>query len=544
MPPTPSLSGGPGATPPSSPDRKSSTPGPPRSRRRLASPPRAFANPRADPLRATGFALTAVSGAPPRANAGAHGVKLADLVAGAPDVCFASNFCVDPAWLLGSFPALRTASAALVLAIGDASILPGLRRALEDKRIVPAPVAAAVAPRVERYGTHHSKFFILRYPSIGTRVVIVTGNFLVQEYDAKTQGVWWQDFPCVAEGQTPPRCDFGDTLTRYIAALALPTLAQRALNRVLASTDFSSARADLVAAIPGNHDENAAALWGRGRLGSLLAGATGFHPSLIHAPIIAQCSSMGKLDERWVAALVEAASGGTARGAPEKHNQPTPLGLPAAAPGVSAPFSIVWPTVDQVRNSAEGWMGGSSIPGRREYLELPTVASRLHTWSAAATARCRAMPHIKTLARACPRTGRVAWAVLGSANLSAAAWGGVPTKAGKTYVKSFELGVLLTPAREAAYRAHPHYGFCAHPLPPDASLFNVPPPPPPAVAAPAVDFWAVGARQVDESDGVQTVRLPIPYDLPLTPYGRGDVPWASGVAWPGADVFGRCLVGE
>ena len=557
MAPFSALSGGPGPSPgPGSPSSKhghgasgsgggaSGDSAPPRARRRVVSPPKPqsdplHVHPRADPLRPSGFALTAVADAPPRANVGPLGVRLCDVVAGTPDVAFASNFCVDPRWLLGEFSALREATSALVLAVGDAGVAPVLESVLTRRDIVSAPVTAVVTPKVERYGTHHSKFFILLYPGVGTRVVVVTGNFLAVEYGAKTQGVWWQDFPLVGESP-PPQSDFGDTLHRYIQALSLPTLAARALARVLSTTDFSSARVDLVAAIPGNHAATEAVHWGRGRLGALLASTSGHHPSLVAAPIVAQCSSMGKLDERWVGAMVEAASGGTSRGGP-------PLGLPSEGDGAQ-PFSIIWPTVNQVRDSAEGWGGGSSIPGRAEYLALPSVASRLHTWVASATARGRAMPHIKTLARASPCTGRLAWAVLGSANLSAAAWGGVPTQRGKhgpgsVYIKSFELSVLFTPQREATYRAHPHYGFCAHPLPPGSSLFDVPPPPEAAPSPPTIDFVAVGAPEGGPGDtvaeaGVERVRLPLPYDLPLTRYTKGDSPWASGVLYEGVDVFG------
>ena len=44
--------------------------------------------------------------------------------------------------------------------------------------------------------------------------------------------------------------------------------------------------------------------------------------------------------------------------------------------------------------------------------------------------------------------------------MSRAAWGILQKGGTQLYIRSFELGVLCTPQLEAAYRAHPHYGFC------------------------------------------------------------------------------------
>jgi hypothetical protein len=141
-------------------------------------------------------------------------------------------------------------------------------------------------------------------------------------------------------------------------------------------------------------------------------------------------------------------------------------------------------------------------------------------------------------------------------------------------VRSFELSVLLTPAREAAYRASPQFGFTLQ------HGFPASPPPGalPAGSSPsAVVFLAHGESGLDASSvsvgasgqqggGTVTVRLPVPYALPPLPYrpsgasaaqasgsaagppaaraadeaqgGEADTPWAVDQPQMGLDVFG------
>jgi len=60
--------------------------------------------------------------------------------------------------------------------------------------------------------------------------------------------------------------------------------------------------------------------------------------------------------------------------------------------------------------------------------------------------QCRAAPHIKTFARCeyeSKESARHAWVLLGSHNLSKAAWGCLQKKETQLMVRSYELGVLL-----------------------------------------------------------------------------------------------------
>lgn len=87
------------------------------------------------------------------------------------------------------------------------------------------------------------------------------------------------------------------------------------------------------------------------------------------------------------------------------------------------------------------------------------------------------MPHIKSYTRYIPvsSTGQsppnpggpepqtpagagaeLSWWLLASHNLSKAAWGSLQKGGSQLMIRSYELGVLLTPELEEAYRRHPH----------------------------------------------------------------------------------------
>ena len=205
-------------------------------------------------------------------------------------------------------------------------------------------------------------------------------------------------------------------------------------------------------------------------------------------------------------------------------------------------------------------------------------------WGGEACGRQRAGPHIKTYCRFLP-SGDVAWLYVGSHNLSKAgecgclarcgagvcslgdaltrgapppllraetaapppspaAWGALQKKGAQLMCRSYELGVLLTPGMEAAYRASRWAGFsCTAPAPTPAAAGGggggggAPPP--------AVRFvaWQRGASQEAQAgaDGTLRVPLPIPYSLPPRRYAAGDRPWMNDVGFPGLDTKGLTL---
>jgi len=167
---------------------------------------------------------------------------------------------------------------------------------------------------------------------------------------------------------------------------------------------------------------------------------------------------------------------------------------------------FVFPTQSQVGASLEGWIAGSSIPCDVQNAEklkallgqLPTQPwlprGQLCVWDGGDTAhggasgRSLAVPHIKSVCRYSPDDRSLPWALVGSCNLSQAAWGKLEKKGTQLFIKSYELGVLVTSAAGAP--------LCA------PKLGGKPPP--------------AGA-----------VLVPLPFSLPPTPYRAGDVVWST-----------------
>ena len=100
---------------------------------------------------------------------------------------------------------------------------------------------------------------------------------------------------------------------------------------------------------PLSHPRADAALWRPGRLRAPLALSGGYHPSLVPTPTIAQCSSIGSLDEWWVETMVAAASGGETRGGHTAGRRRPKSMSPHRGRDTrgGAHLSIVWPTEDQ-----------------------------------------------------------------------------------------------------------------------------------------------------------------------------------------------------
>ena len=168
-----------------------------------------------------------------------------------------------------------------------------------------------------------------------------------------------------------------------------------------------------------------------------------------------------------------------------------------------------------------------------------------------------------------------------SSNFSSPAWGVLQKGGSQLCITSYELGVLLLPSLELAYRNSRWRGFRCSPSGGGAALVvpaiaagagaagepAVAPQEPaegePAVAPqePAAAGGAVGTApgpaptavrfvawrrgEPQEAgppgpDGVLRVPLPVPYTLPPTRYQQGDQPWGTDSDFPGlVDVYGR-----
>ena len=110
----------------------------------------------------------------------------------------------------------------------------------------------------ERFGTHHSKFAIIKYLN-GVRICITTANFIQEDFTYRTQGIFIQDFPTQAPNHRDigSKRDFESTLIDYLQVIRVSDSARRVLDAIICSLstdyDFSSAEVVLIPSLPGRH---------------------------------------------------------------------------------------------------------------------------------------------------------------------------------------------------------------------------------------------------------------------------------------------------
>lgn len=345
------------------------------------------------------------------------------------------------------------------------------------------------------------------------------------------------------------------------------TSLQRILS-VLSLHDFSHARVHLIASVPGSHTQQNLRLWGHLRLRELLQKTDFMDESFVDSSVVINHSSTGSFNEKWLKEFKESLSAGSS---PEANAGKQDNALDD--------LNIVWPTVEEVRNSLEGWSAGGSIHGNPEKMRQPFLSSLFCHWKADVTGRQRAMPHLKSYARfrsiqssfaeaknpresassasgdekanAHDSKNTLAYLCISSHNLSKAAWGQQQRHAAhgtQLRILSYELGIVLTPQTELSYRRSRWYGFSlegnggeGRPGPMAGITDNT---------KVQLVQWRRGESQdayLDERKDVIVVPLPLPYDLPPSRYdvGAGDVAWDKRTeGFPGLDIYGLSHPGE
>lgn len=237
------------------------------------------------------------------------------------------------------------------------------------------------------WGSHHSKLMFLDYGS-RFQLIVLTANLVDYDWINRTQGVW---LVTVLPGSV--RSNFEHDLVTYLAAYGSKTknLADR-----VRQFDWSHVKGKLVASVPGYHSGD---MWGLSRVKRLVPNTS---------EVIAQVSSIGAQDKPFKA-LLESTF----------HTKS---------------LKVVFPTVEDVANSFDGYFSGASLFLKRSPRTLGLLD--FYHWEGL---RQRASPHIKTY---CGFTdGCQRWYLLTSANLSKSAWGAY--RRGRLWIQSFECGVIL-----------------------------------------------------------------------------------------------------
>ncbi|KAM1339719.1 hypothetical protein ACFX2I_038464 [Malus domestica] len=132
----------------------------------------------------------------------------------------------------------------------------------------PFPEAIAFGNDRKRHGIacHHPKLLVLKRDD-SIRVIITSANLVSTQWNAVTNTVWWQDFPCRSapdytslftqfhDGETnqDSKTDFASQLAGFMAMLLtdVPSQAQWIVD--LTKYDFGGATGHLVASVPGVH---------------------------------------------------------------------------------------------------------------------------------------------------------------------------------------------------------------------------------------------------------------------------------------------------
>ncbi|CAI0468154.1 unnamed protein product [Linum tenue] len=462
------------------------------------------------------FRLLRVKGLPPWANTSS--VSIGDVIQGDIQVAILSNYMVDMDWLLSACPTLSKVPNVLVIhGEGEGTVE-------QMKRSKPANWILHKPPLPISYGTHHSKAMLLVYPK-GVRIIVHTANLIYVDWNNKTQGLWMQDFPWKDEKIANRGCGFESDLVDYLSALKwpeltanIPSLGNLKINPwFFKKFDYSDAQVRLIGSVPGYHTGANLKKWGHMKLRTVLQECT-FDKEFKSSPLVYQFSSLGSLDEKWMTELATSMSSGVS-----EDKKPLGLGVP----------QIIWPTVEDVRCSLEGYAAGNAVPSPLKNVEKEFLKKYWARWKATHTGRCRAMPHIKTFARYSGQ--KLAWFLLTSSNLSKAAWGALQKNNSQLMIRSYELGVLFLPSQ--ATRHHHGFSCTSHKVSSENHLGSSSSSYSPTKTELVTLAWQETSNST--SSPSEVIQLPVPYELPPRPYSKEDVPWSWDRKYSKKDVYGQ-----
>ncbi|XP_075470681.1 tyrosyl-DNA phosphodiesterase 1 isoform X2 [Ascaphus truei] len=409
------------------------------------------------------FYLTKVRGIKPKYNTGALHIK--DILSPLFGTLVSSvqfNYCIDVAWLIQQYPEEFRDRPLLIVHGEKRESKARLHEAAHPYENVRLCQAKLDIP----FGTHHT-------------------IWLSPLYRRLPEGASGSDGESVT--------NFRSDLVAYLASYNSPTLKE--WMDIIKEHDLSETRVYLLASTPGRYLGNEKEKWGHFHLRKLLRENTSAIAGEETWPVICQFSSIGAMGAdrtKWLHS--EFSESLTTFGKGVKSLQKA-----------AAPLHLIYPSVDNVRTSLEGYPAGGSLPyGIQTAQKQPWLHSYFHKWTAETSGRTNAMPHIKTYMRLSPDFQELAWFVVTSANLSKAAWGSLEKNGTQLFIRSYELGVLFLPS--------------AFDL--GSNKFNV-----------KVNVYA-GCEDIGS--------FPVPYDLPPEHYGSKDRPWVWNIPYVNApDTHGN-----
>ncbi|KIW91489.1 uncharacterized protein Z519_07455 [Cladophialophora bantiana CBS 173.52] len=499
------------------------------------------------------------------------------------------NFCFDVDWLMTHFDSDIRSNVKVKVIHGSWKNDSPNKIAIDDACRRWTNVESATAYLPDQFGTHHSKMFILFTHDDLAQVVIHTANMLEKDWTNMTQAAWLSPMLPLLEGNHVEKPGNIGTGTRFkhdiLAYLAAYGSKTKALREQLTQFDFRSVRGALIASVPSRIKEpsitqHSKAIWDLKLWG---------YPSLLRAlqsiilqqrqtqpsdkssrqspHVVCQISSIATLPQSWMNqffSILYSTLQSTSSSSVQKWDP--------------SHISIIYPTPHNVAASLDGYASGGSIHTKAQSAahlkQIAGLRDSLYQWARGSKEETRAgrdeaAPHIKTYVcfESKPSTIKpvpnVKWALLTSANLSQQAWGALRPKDKEIAVQSYEIGVLVWPElfaegfdpegatetdkqdsgrREDAENNNAStstaYGSSREkikmipvfendtPAPLSRSPSPSPSPPPDSL-----DHQFCGPETL--------IGLRIPYDLPLTPYGKDDMPWSPQGVYEQPDRWGR-----
>mmetsp|Transcript_34404 Transcript_34404/g.58284 ORF Transcript_34404/g.58284 Transcript_34404/m.58284 type:complete len:1120 (-) Transcript_34404:101-3460(-) len=461
--------------------------------------------------------LSRKHGLPPSANemsVDLRGMVRADDIV-QPEWVIIANYMINIPWLLQQWPELHAVPKVLIFHGRSDDIIPSqLPENFQSFCMEPEKTHRI------RYGVFHTKSFLIGFAT-EIRVVVHTANLIPGDFWNKSQGSWEMDFPLKQQQQSKqvignersPNCsDFEEDLMTYMATYKVrwrgsswrdpvnnDKIRQLSVDS-LRRYDYSKANVRLIGSAPGWHRGNQLHLFGHAKLRSIL-GDEKFSSDFDESNVVAQFSSLGSLSQKWLADFKKSMSAG----------KKTLNDCADSKMNISSveKLQIIWPTVEEVRTSLEGYAAGGSIPGYEKNVIKPFLQGMFHKWATDKVHnRRKAAPHIKTFLRYSKENPqKLAWMLLTSHNLSKAAWGEFQNgRSGlQFFIRHWELGVLFLPSLNKRSTSPKNMVTTA----------------------------------ANPTKGEISIKFPLPYSLPPIRYEGNDKPWIWDIQHIVPDNWGR-----
>jgi tyrosyl-DNA phosphodiesterase-1 len=286
------------------------------------------------------------------------------------------------------------------------------------------------------------------------------------------------------------------------------------LQQQLSRYDFSSAGATLIPSVPGYYSlPDSCNEQGYLKLKSAIGAYTNTNSASECGPLICQFSSLGALSEKWLKEFVSSIS------IPKREDvREGGVGKMKGSGQLIDLVKLVYPTVEEIRLSIEGYAGGQSVPVRTQNASKPFLKPLYCKWASSESGnpahKPYNVPHVKSYFQLTSDKSAMEWFVMGSHNLSKAAWGEVINgKYGKCLrVSSWELGVFMSPQLTGGRLVPCGCGTSR-----------------------------IASEHQDQGDAPRDMIIPLPYLKEPQQYNwtSGDIPWAVDESYIIPDKFGR-----